>query len=193
MKDPSDNLTPLARRILKESAATAYEKLLITPTSGNPRALADLTAASPEALCAKPITNMDEARSVLAGLWLWQDYLDESHELCQIIETPSGSYWHAILHRREGDFGNAKYWFARAGAHPAIASFAVKASELLRDAPADKRLLRMTSPNTAGAALVDLVEQVADSPSSPLYRTAVALQQLEFRTLFEFNVSQAQQ
>src|SRR5439155_27265178 len=40
----------------------------------------------------------------LAGLWLWFDYLDESHSLSQDIHTPEGSFWHGIMHRREGDF-----------------------------------------------------------------------------------------
>jgi hypothetical protein len=39
---------------------------------------------------------------------------------CQSIETPSGSYWHAIMHRREGDFSNSKYWYRRVGQHPVI-------------------------------------------------------------------------
>jgi hypothetical protein len=53
-----------------------------------------------------------------AGLWLAFNFLDEAHTLSQDIETPTGSYWHGILHRREPDFGKAKYWFRRVGAHP---------------------------------------------------------------------------
>lgn len=57
---------------------------------------------------------------VLAGLWLYVDDLDRSHSITQDIHTATGSYWHAIMHRREGDFWNAKYWFRKVGAHPAI-------------------------------------------------------------------------
>ena len=51
---------------------------------------------------------------MLAGLWLWHDALEESHAIAQAIITSSGSLWHAILHRREGDYSNAKYWYERA-------------------------------------------------------------------------------
>jgi hypothetical protein len=38
-----------------------------------------------------------------AGLLLWNDDLDASHTIAQDIEDVTGSYWHAIMHRREGD------------------------------------------------------------------------------------------
>ncbi len=191
-----DNLAPLARKILKLSADASYEKLVIAPGDGNPAALADLTAATnagPRTLFPTFVTQETEATCLLAALWLWQDYLTESHELSQSVETATGSYWHAILHRREGDFSNAKYWYARAAGHPAYPSFANNAAVLLRDSPADKRLLRLFSPDTAGAALTDLADAAHTlPPSDPRHRTAVSLQQLEFRTLFEFTVSAAQ-
>lgn len=44
-----------------------------------------------------------------AGQW------DAAHDLCQEIPGSAGSWIHAWLHREEGDFGNAAYWYARAG------------------------------------------------------------------------------
>jgi hypothetical protein len=57
----------------------------------------------------------EAARGCLAGLWLAQGYLDESHAISQELAGRAGSYWHGIMHRREGDFSNAKYWFRQAG------------------------------------------------------------------------------
>ncbi|MGE3642211.1 MAG: hypothetical protein AB7G28_26955, partial [Pirellulales bacterium] len=51
------------------------------------------------------------------GVWLLHDFLDESHHISQSIDTPSGSFWHGVMHRREGDFSNAKYWFRHVGHH----------------------------------------------------------------------------
>ncbi len=59
--------------------------------------------------------------ALAAGLWLYADDLDQAHTICQAHEgTPTFDFWHAILHRREGDFANAKYWFRRTGNHPAL-------------------------------------------------------------------------
>lgn len=53
---------------------------------------------------------------LLEALW-WDgkgDW-DQSHDLAQEVGTTDGSWVHAYLHRKEGDRGNAAYWYARAG------------------------------------------------------------------------------
>ncbi len=62
----------------------------------------------------------DLSDNVRAGLLLWNDDLDASHSISQGITTPTGSFWHAIMHRREGDASNSLYWWRRTGAHPAF-------------------------------------------------------------------------
>jgi hypothetical protein len=51
------------------------------------------------------------------ALWL-HGFLDQSHAVSQKIDSPEGSYWHALMHRSEGDFSNSKYWYRRVGRHP---------------------------------------------------------------------------
>ncbi|HBU37550.1 MAG TPA: hypothetical protein DEB70_07055 [Planctomycetaceae bacterium] len=53
----------------------------------------------------------------LAGMWLWNGFLERSHNFSQSIDTPEGSWWHGIMHRREPDAGNAAYWFRCVGEH----------------------------------------------------------------------------
>jgi hypothetical protein len=64
-----------------------------------------------------------------AGLWLWFDFLDESHTISQDLSSVEGSYWHAILHRREPDASNSAYWFRRVGQHPVFETLAKDARE----------------------------------------------------------------
>jgi hypothetical protein len=87
----------------------------------NPTAADKLRGLDATALFAPlPIRDAEMARACLASLWLRFDHLDESHRISQEIETPTGSAWHAIMHRREGDFGNSKYWWRRVGKHSAL-------------------------------------------------------------------------
>lgn len=46
------------------------------------------------------------------------DDLDGAHEFFQETSSALVSYWHGMMHRREADFDNARYWFRRAGALP---------------------------------------------------------------------------
>lgn len=54
----------------------------------------------------------------LSGFWLIAGDIDRSHSISQDLGSTEGSFLHGIMHRREGDFGNAKYWFRRVGSHP---------------------------------------------------------------------------
>lgn len=72
------------------------------------------------------------ANAVKSGLLLWNDALDDSHNVSQSIRSKTGSYWHGIMHRREPDYSNSKYWFARVGSHPVFPTLRVRVLEILR-------------------------------------------------------------
>lgn len=40
---------------------------------------------------------------------------DKAHRIVQRLGSRAASRVHAYLHRREGDLGNAGYWYSRAG------------------------------------------------------------------------------
>lgn len=49
---------------------------------------------------------------------LWHDAKGDwtrAHEVAQDIDDATGSWVHAYLHRKEGDEGNAAYWYRKAG------------------------------------------------------------------------------
>jgi hypothetical protein len=75
-------------------------------------------------------SDRDMALACLSGLWLLHDFLEESHHISQDLDTPAGSMWHAIMHRREPDAWNSKYWWRRAGAHPVIDALQSEAREI---------------------------------------------------------------
>ncbi|MEY2877892.1 MAG: hypothetical protein RLZZ15_272 [Verrucomicrobiota bacterium] len=57
-----------------------------------------------------------EAGGALAALW--HDARDDwtrAHECAQEEDGRDGAWVHAYLHRKEGDLGNAGYWYSRAG------------------------------------------------------------------------------
>jgi hypothetical protein len=73
----------------------------------------------------RPELNYQIAKSkspelVKAGLYLWNDDLNSCHEIAQENENSDGNYWHAIMHRREGDFSNSLYWYRRVDKNPTI-------------------------------------------------------------------------
>src|SRR5262249_59167258 len=112
---------------------------------GNARAKDMLKTAGSEQMLSSPVHNPEEALAMLSGLWLWHDWLDESHVIAQSLNSATGSFWHAIVHRREGDFSNSQYWYARCEGHGVFAAMYQSATSLINPLPADKRLLRLVN------------------------------------------------
>jgi hypothetical protein len=72
----------------------------------------DLAAFRASLSLASPSPNLSPA---LRALWLdakgdWAG----AHEAAQADEGGAGDWVHAYLHRKEGDAGNAAYWYRRA-------------------------------------------------------------------------------
>lgn len=108
----------------------------------------------------QPIVDLEAGRACRAGLWLLHHYLDASHDISQTLKTPEGSWWHAIMHRMEGDYGNSKYWYRSVGDHPALE----------------------TLEEQVGQDIFTLVDACRTRGSDPIIEQAC---QLEWQTLFD--------
>ncbi|WP_437193715.1 hypothetical protein [Planctomicrobium sp. SH527] len=128
-----------------------------------------------------------------SGLMLLLDDLDGSHELSQSVEGVGhlhlGDYWHAIMHRREPDYFNAKYWFRRIGQHPLFDELGTLAKNVLgntRDSEASDWQKKLTSRGWNSTGFVELCEAVARDEQSPLGIAARQIQLLEMLLLLRF-------
>ena len=64
----------------------------------------------------KALSSPDELPRPLQALWYdAQGNWDRAHELVQAMNGRDADRVHAYLHRKEGDQGNASYWYSRVG------------------------------------------------------------------------------
>jgi len=159
------------------------------PDSGQ---VAELAKLSPETLVApRALVDREMAQACLAGLWLRFDELDRSHEISQSLSSATGSYWHGIMHRREPDYGNAKYWFHRVGKHPIFGPLAEASRALAAATEAGKAAEQLiAAADWDPFEFVDLC-QLAARGKEPLTQFCRQIQEREWELLFDYCYARA--
>jgi hypothetical protein len=140
--------------------------------------------SEPAAFAPRTVRDQNMATACRAGMYLYHDFLDESHALSQDLLTPEGSYWHGILHRREPDFDNAKYWFRRVGTHPVFGPLRDEAARLAAARPDAAAGFLIDQPRWDPFAFVDLCEAVLVGRASCTLLCQL-VQQREWELLFD--------
>ena len=122
---------------------------------------------------------------------LWHDHLDASHSVSQEIESREGSWLHGIMHRREPDYGNAKYWFRRVGRHEAFPKLAeqVAALQSLDAAPELTGLIE--KGEWAPFVFVDLCAGAEQAKDASLTAILKQVQAIEFDVLIQHVLAHA--
>ena len=125
----------------------------------------------------------DERRMVILGLlFLWHDHWTEAHKVTDDYEgTPDSDLLHAMVHRREGDYGNSEYWLRSAGNHPLFEILGSRVEPLLLD---DENLRRKILPNGKWDAK-GFVRAIKEQPNHSLLKE---IQAEEFRCFYEYLV-----
>ena len=127
------------------------------PSLGPQTRKASLSIEQCEAKTTETLQNADanesSAKLVLSAALLWHDHLDESHSISQSIHSPDGSYLHAIMHRREPDYSNAKYWFHKVGNPPAY----IQLKERTKTPLANSTVSELTRGKWDPFAMLDVV------------------------------------
>lgn len=130
------------------------------------------------------VVSRSDAVAVKAGLLLLHDDLDESHRYSQSVQGEgrhrAGDYWHAVMHRREPDYSNSKYWFRRVGSHPVFSPLAARAHAILDEcdssAATDWRSRLKTPGDWDPSAFVDLCAACENGTDRDLRAAAEAIQ-----------------
>ena len=190
--------------------APAIAEVIEKLEAGNPLpTLVPQKAWSPEltdALQSKSLDELFQGESVKnttfgdaikSGLLLWNDALDESHNISQELANQTGSYWHGIMHRREPDYSNAKYWFGRVGTHPIFPQLRERALAILNETPEPSDALTRiaqtieTEPQWDAYQFIDWCQTAESESTEDVTRFLQQVQAEEIKLLLAYSYRNA--
>lgn len=139
------------------------------------------------------IASRPDATAVKAGLLCIRDYLDESHQFSQSVQHEgrhrAGDYWHHIMHRREPDYSNAKYWSRAVGSHPLqddLPAAVQSVFDQFQSSPVENWKARLVSGGQWSLnAFVDCCAECATSGDQELNKFAKQIQWIEMQLLLQ--------
>jgi len=130
----------------------------------------------------KLFSGSEEPEAAMAGLWLYFSCFEEAHELANNCSSTEGYLWHGILHRQEGDSGNAAYWFRKAGSHPVYSELSPEAAKILvKYRHAEFRVGRWDP-----FAFLSFCDRARAQPGSHHQQAALEIQRAEWQLLFDY-------
>ncbi len=134
--------------------------------------------ATDESIAGKQtITDFAMFALVRGGLFYALDAMDDAHAIFQDANGDVGSYWHGMMHRREGDFENARYWFRRAGVLPIFGA--------MHGAACEHSSLMARQSSWDPYVFTGQCEQARFGDTDSLKELS-ALQRVEFDALFDY-------
>lgn len=131
---------------------------------------------------ARLFPSAQDPAAAAAGLWLYFSCFEEAHELAAGSQTPECELWHAILHRREPDPGNAAYWFRKVGTHSTFPAIARAANDILKRMPDAEFRVGKWDPYS----FIAFCERALSQPGSLQERAAMEIQRAEWQILFDY-------
>lgn len=152
-----------------------------------------LQQIQPESISDEPVVDDEMASCCISALWLLHNYLDRSHTISQDIPTGEGSYWHGIMHRREPDFPNAKYWFRRVGQHAVFDSLPAAARAICDSLAVEDPSLRQLADGPWDPMLfIDCCENAyRGDPGSAAAEACRRMADAEWKLRFQFCLTRA--
>ena len=142
----------------------------------------EIHALSNQDLCGGAIQDNDLAQAVRAGFLLAAGGLEEAHGIVQKLETAEAYYWHGIVHRREPDWSNAKYWFRQLGHHPVFD----KLTKMINLKSSDDANAIFPSEEWDPFKFVDLCKACESGNNSEAPDKLLLFQQYEIEKLLEY-------
>ena len=130
--------------------------------------------------------NVEEPEAPMIGLWLYFSCFEEAYQLADFCESHEGELWHAILHRMEGDPGNAAHWFRKVGVHPIYE----RLSKEVRPITMKFREAEFRGHRWDPFAFITFCDRARRQPGSTQEIAAIEIQRTEWQILFDYSARQ---